>query len=280
MSEPQKNNVPNTSSSGSNNAALSGNPNGPAADLTGTAMQNNAPDAAIPVNNTPPNSGGNNPHNSVDAGTVQFSSAMTAKAEQPKDYFAEQNAKQAEKNQASAKARKRLLIILGAVIGVVVVALVAWLVVWLMRGDDVPTIANGTTEEIVDLRKVAQAAYEKNNNSNDSVPVTGEDNSNTDMAAAESVFDQALSSSSGSRYTNQILLSKMMFYFNNGYIDLALSMMNQIDVNALPLEQQAIFYDLASTAFSENGDAEAANNYWLLSYQISRELGNGGGGGE
>lgn len=288
MSEPQKNNVPNTSSSGTNNAALSGNPNAPAADSTGAAIQNNAPNAAISVNKTPTNSansGGNNPHNSVNADTVQFSSAMTAKAEQPKDYFAEQNAKQAEAKQASAKTRKRLLIILGAVIGVIVIALVAWLVVWLNSEPEV--VYTGETiyfndetiaENIVDLRKLAQNAFNKtdNNGSENSESGEGAELGN-DIAAAEVVFAHALSVPENKNYASQINLAKELFYQNNGYYEQLLENKDKVNPNDLTAEQRAAYYNAVSMAYYYTGDKAKSEEYMHLTQDAQSELGEFGG---
>lgn len=252
MSEPQKNNVPNTSSSGTNNAALSGNPNARAADSTGAAIQNNAPNAAISVNNTPTNSansGGNNPHNSVNADTVQFSSAMTAKAEQPKDYFAEQNAKQAEKNQASAKTRKRLLIIFGAVIGVVVVALVAWLVVWLTQDhadDEVPAPTS--------MQNEAQAAYEASGNS---------------AAAIKDFFNKRKAEATSNEEVTELLVVEASTYSANGLWEEAVSVAHEANnrVDGMTVEQLGRYYGTLFNVYSNLGDTATAEYYYNLSIE-------------
>lgn len=251
MSEPQKNNVPNTSSPSTNDAVLSGNPNAPAAGSIGAVMQNNVPDAAISVNNTPPNSansGGNNLHNSVNAGTVQFSSAMTAKAEQPKDYFAEQNAERAEKKQKVTKTRNRLLIILGAVIGIAVGALVAWLVVWLTQdhADDLPAPTS--------MQNEAQAAYEASGN---------------DAAAIKDFFNKQKAEATSDEEITELLVVEASTYSANGLWEDAASVAEEANgrIDSMTDEQLGRYSGTLFNVYSNLGDTTTAEYYYNLSIE-------------
>lgn len=274
-------------SGGANGASVpAAKAEGVAATSTGVTNNNvsSAPTGAHSGTNSSASATQNNSANPAEQ-RIQFHSAQTSQAVKPKDYFAEQNAKQAEKNQASAKTRKRLLIILGAVIGVVVIALIAWLVVWLNSEPEV--VYTGETvyfndetiaENMTNLQNLAQSALNQTNGSNDDNSGDGADSElGNDLAAAEVVFAHALSVPENKNYASQINLSKEIFYQNNGYYELLLENMNKVNPNDLTAEQRAAYYSAVSMAYYYTGDKDKSNEYIRLAQDAQRELGEFGG---
>lgn len=180
---------------------------------------------------------------------IQFHSAQTSQAVKPKDYFAEQNAKQAEKNQASAKTRKRLLIILGAVIGVVVVALVAWLVVWLTQDhadDEVPAPTS--------MQNEAQAAYEAGGNS---------------AAAIKDFFNKRKAEATSNEEVTELLVVEASTYSANGLWEDAASVAEEANgrVDSMTEEQLGRYYGTLFNVYMNLGDTAAAEHYYNLSIE-------------
>ena len=199
------------------------------------------------------------------------------KATRPKEYFDEQNRKNAEKKKQDNKNRKMILIIGAAIVGVLALIGIIWLVVIKANeptndpGTRVPIITNGSDEEVSKIREYLQDVY---NNTN-------KENSNNDdqskLNAADEALNDILNEPGGQEYINQINLAKMLFYFDNGLYSNIIAIKDSIDVNSLQPEQQITYYNTLYVTYQSLQDYEKANEYFVLSYNLSKELGGAGG---
>ena len=60
--------------------------------------------------------------------------------------------------------------------------------------------------------------------------------------------------------------------------DIAARVLDEVDPDQLPLDQQIIYYNVGSNAYQEGGDYARAEEYINLVYELSRAEGNGQGG--
>ena len=134
-------------------------------------------------------------------------------------------------------------------------------------GTDVPTIDNGSTEQILDLQDKAQEIY----NANSSAPQAER------LAKAIKIFEDALAQPDANNYADQIQLSKMMFYFINGYNDLTIKTISEINPDKLPNDQKAMFYNTANNAYAQNNDTEKSQEYQKLQTETIIQMGGGQG---
>ncbi len=212
--------------------------------------------------------------------TIQFHSAMSTKAEQKKDYFAEQNQQRA-KQQAQKNKRSRLAIItITSTICLALISLMAWLVILYLQKPEpeapIETIyfnSDTIEKDMVDLRDLANTAFDSKITEN----TDGELTVHGDVEAANTVFNTALSASQNQEFTSQINLSRITFYLNNGYYDLIIDYLNQIDAEKLSLIDQAAYYNAISMAYYRLCDEAKSLEYTRKAQEVQTKLGEFGG---
>ncbi len=193
------------------------------------------------------------------------------KATRPKEYFDEQNRKNAEKKKQDNKNRKMILIIGAAIVGVLALIGIIWLVVIKANeptndpGTRVPIITNGSDEEITQIRNYLQGIY--NDNTNDSIETDP-----SGLEAADEAFNEILKENGSDDYINQVNLAKIMFYFDNGFNEEILNNKDSINPTELALGQRASYYNIVALAYFDIGDSEQANKYLKLTSKTLYEL--------
>lgn len=208
---------------------------------------------------------------------VQFSSAMTTKAGQPKDYFAEQNQKQtAEKAKRSKQVKRALLIGIPALV-LVVGAIVAIVIVNFNKPVVTPSeenqqTANSIYNKVMD--KVDKLRPALNTPGGSAAP------SESAIAEADRVFEEAISEAVEIRNTGEadaIRVAQMLFYIS---VDTDYAKMIEIgekveNVGALELQQQLQYYNVMANAYARIDNEEKAAEYYAEASRIAGIL-NGG----
>ncbi len=198
------------------------------------------------------------------------------KATRPKEYFDEQNRKNAEKKKRDTKNRRNIIIIGAAILGALALIGLIWFVVIKINqpannpGTRTPIVTNGSDEEISKIREYLQDVYnsdgaDKNNNGQDK------------LNAADEALNEILNEPGGEEYANQINLAKMLFYFDNGLYSNIVAIKDSIHIDSLQPEQQITYYNTLYVTYQSLQDYEKANEYFVLSYNLSKELGGAGG---
>lgn len=200
------------------------------------------------------------------AAGVQFSSTtIGTQTAKPQDLFAEQNRVANEKKQKAKHDRKILFIVLGVVLGVAIIGVILWFV--LSSGSSKqaevpstpyvrqPILADDSTDSINALRDEAQSIFNETNRIADVNQFFNEE---------KELIDQA--------YYNQFILGELLFYVPNGFYRQADIVGNEVDPEALTLEQRGTFYDAMYNTYMSLGDDEKAGEYFGLSYMTQIEL--------
>lgn len=231
----------------------------------------NTANPAVPV--IPP------PNNPANKDTVQFTTAMATKSGQPKDYFVEQNQKQAEKK-AQYRKKLKFFLLLSIIPCACLIALITILVIHSNNESATSPIAatiyfddKTVNEDMIDLRNLATGAF-------NTVVVEESDGQvtiNGDIDAANEVFNAALSVPQNDKYSSQINLSRIIFYLNNGRYDLVIKSLDNIDTESLTTAQRASYYNTVAMACYYIGDEEKSAEYTRLAQNAQAELGEFGG---
>lgn len=204
---------------------------------------------------------------------AQFqSSNIGSWASRQEDFFAEQNRQAEEKRQKSERTRKKVLPVAIIAGGIVAAGLIIWGIVALIiaittepPAPDVPTIAGGTTEDISDYSDVLQEFFNKDGGNN--------------LAAVEEAVNNTLGTNNGKEYADQVRLAELYILQNNGYYAEAVDKAQAINVDNLDLNQKISFYGVLYYCNTLLGNAEAANEYMKIQYELSQQQGGQGGGG-
>lgn len=214
--------------------------------------------------------------------TLKFeSSVIGIKTTKRQDPFAEQNKRAAKQQKEDQKKRKIAAIVLSIVGGVVVVGLVIWLIVFLIQNFAPDESATGTvvfssdtvTQDMTDLGNLANSAFGGEVTRNDE----GEIVVNGNMDAADTVFDKTINFPQNQDFTNQINLSRIKFYQDNGRYDLVINYLEQIDPEKLSVSERASYYNIASITYHQLGDDEKSEEYLRLAQNAQVEMGEFGG---
>ncbi len=200
---------------------------------------------------------------------VKFSSRSKSVSGEKVDYFAEQNAKRAEKDKKAAKVRKWGLVIWALIVLATVITAVVLVVTKMQRpklnvpeegGDSSSSDGNSGMAAVEDLNEqvteVFAPTYSVDENGN--VVVSG------DLEAAKAAFEAALANPANKKRINTIYLSQIVFYASisdhQGVIDVAA----KVDPEKLNISEKIKFYNLTYLAYAALGDTEHANQYYTL----------------
>lgn len=206
--------------------------------------------------------------------TVRFDSATGSKSSQKLDPFAEQNAKRTEQKKGKNRRRKTIIIVTLLIAGLVAIGIIVYLMVVLIQSQspsepdvDIPTVDDGSTEQLLNLQDEAQKIYNANASNSQAER----------LAKAVKVFEDAIAQPNAKDYIDQIQLSKVMFYFINGYNTLAIKTISEINPDKLPNDQKAMFYNTANNAYAQNNDIEKSQEYQKLQTETIIQMGGGQG---
>ncbi len=202
------------------------------------------------------------------------------KATRPKEYFDEQNRKNAEKKKRDTKNRRNIIIIGAAILGALaLIGLIWFVVIKIMPVDEptskvpIPVMTDGSNEEISEVRKYLQAYYGE-------ATVSADNNSpeaQTKLNEAEAALDRVLAEPGGEEYKNQILLAQLQFLVENSLYSEASELDGKIDTDALSLEQRGTYYNFLAQTYSVLGDSEKSQEYFKTSIDILVTAGGIGG---
>lgn len=194
------------------------------------------------------------------------------KATRPKEYFDEQNRKNAEKKKQDNKNRKMILIIGAAIVGVLVLIGIIWLVVIKMTPVNepagkvpIPVMTDGSNEEISEVQNYLQDIYD-----NDGKATTS--NAQMRLDTADEAFAGLVEKQKDSTYLSQINLAKLLFYANNGFSEAIISNKDSVNPEVLSLDQKASYYNILASAYRSIGDIEQADRYLRMTSEILYEL--------
>ena len=206
-----------------------------------------------------------------------FQSNMQTASQQPKDYFAEQNQKRAEKAAKQTKTRKRLIIGLVLLL-VIIVAVIVILLVFRPQhsgpvvsddaGQDGSSVVGGNSElagvENLNQQVTEVFAPTYSVDANGNVVVNG------DMAAAEATFEAALANPANEKRTSTIYLAQIVFYSSLGDNQRIVEIVPNVKPDDLNISEKIKFYNLAYLAYAALGDKNQATHY----YNLTREAAN------
>lgn len=217
------------------------------------------------------------PGNVAGSNPVQFNSAMSAKADQPKDYFAEQNAKRNEKKKKRSKQIK-LALIIGIPTSILVVCAVVALVILnfnkpvVTPSEENQQTANSIYDKVMD--KVNKVRPALTNPGASTAP------SEASVAEADKIFEDAIAEATEIRNVGEadaIRVAQMLFYISVGtdyakMIEIGEKVEN---VDALELQQQLQYYNVMANAYAREDNSEKAAEYYAEASRIAGIL-NGG----
>lgn len=233
-----------------------------------------------------------NPANTNPSNQVAFkSSDIGVKTTVKEDPFAPQNQRTAAKKQHAKKERKKFYLIGGIIVAVVVIALIIWGLIIILNADSegdggiekpvMPTdasayepesdrIVSATVENVGDL---AQEAFQADGNNPE---------------AAQEIFDAAIQDITNNNqqnngqtqaYINQVQISELLFYLNNGYNDKIIEMEKEIKPETMTDEQVAAYYNIIYNAYANEGtNQEKINEYANLMFESAQKAGGFGDG--
>ena len=197
------------------------------------------------------------------------------KATRPKEYFDEQNRKNAEKKKQDNKNRKMILIIGAAIVGVLVLIGIIWLVVIKANepkgptGQNIPSIDSGSNEEVDKIQQYLQTVYDDYEDKDNADNGT---NNSAKLEATNQATEEILAEGNNSDYASQIFLAQIKFYFSYGYYDEIIANADKIDVNQLTPEQKLSYYNCLALAYQEKGNQQKADEYYVLMFKVSEEV--------
>lgn len=154
------------------------------------------------------------------------------------DFFAEQNARNAEKKAKNAKIIKRIAIIGGLILALAIAGIVAWFVI---KGGD--QSGKLTMEDINNLRFTFADIYSETNSLDD----------------VRNRYNQILNTEIGRENADQVKLQLMFFYMNNGFAARAVEVGETVDLAKLNNESQSAYYNQMYNAYLNTGDWDKAS---------------------
>lgn len=206
---------------------------------------------------------------------VQFKSkdigSWASKQENP---FAKQNRERQAKKQERDEKRQKVapffvVFASAAVIGVALWGLVM-LVVGLINqpGPDVPMIAGDTNEDISNYKDILKNFY--NQRPDGTVDEKIED--------VEKAVQETLDTKQGKEYEKSVRIAQAQLYADNGLYDRVISTVGDLDTEGMTLDQLHTYYNMMYIAYSETGNVEKTQEYFVLTYDIGEQLQGANGG--
>ena len=201
------------------------------------------------------------PKKSNDKPEVQFTADKighwASKQENP---FAEQNRKAAAKKQREHEQAKKATPIVAIILGVAatiaavggLVVLIVFLINLWPKPEEAPIISGDSAADISDYRDILQDFY--NNDGIDKV---------------DSIINNALDTNEGKEYTNQLLLSQALFYYDNSMCERVLSIGKQIDEGRLTNQNKQMFYNIMYDCYARTGNKDLSDQYFDKLYDLS-----------
>lgn len=192
-------------------------------------------------------------------------------ADRQVDFFAEQNARAAEKKAKNKKTIKMILLIGGIILVLAVAGVVLW---FTLKGDtkDTNTPAKVEENKSTSILEEARDLYSANGGANFSSNLDGSANE-----ATEQFFADALDEAGGDEtLTSEILLAQLLFYLNQGSGDCGtlLSYEDRIDANLLNASDRSTLYNVYGLCYQQAGNTEKYNYYSFQSYKLAMEIEN------
>lgn len=193
------------------------------------------------------------PGNAAGSNPVQFNSAMSTKAGQPKDFFAEQNQKRQDEIERKRKRTKVSIILVSIILVVLVVTgVVLWILIF--SKDNTTSNESDLPQQIV-MQNEAQTAYEDGGRS---------------VAAIEKYFANKIAearSAHNETRVRELMLIKMAIFGANYYTEQVIEAAKDIDIDDLSKEQIGTYCGMLSNAYSTLGDMEKAEYYSNLAIE-------------
>lgn len=225
--------------------------------------------------NPPSQPKANGPGDPAGSSPVQFNSKTSAKANQPKDYFAEQNKKRAEKKQKAKKIHK-IAILISAIAMLVLIVLIVVLVSSHSGPvvDDDEQGGNGSELSAVqNLNEQVEEVFEPSFS-------VGEDGNlvmNGDFEAVEQMYAAALDNPANAGRIDTIYLAQMTFYSSFGDTERVVEIAQKVEPKKLNSVEKASFYNLAYLAYNALGDTLHAEYYNKLMREAGSKIEEIGG---
>ncbi len=118
----------------------------------------------------------------------------------------------------------------------------------------IPTIANDTFEEINNYTDYLQEIHDSNPNNQNII---------------QDIVDKTLSTSSGAKYNNEVLLAQMRYLFQNNLCQEMIAIKDRIDANALAGEDRIGYYNMLTNCYYGLDNEEEWRKYSELGYELS-----------
>lgn len=200
---------------------------------------------------------------------IQFHSEKGSKATQKVDLFAEQNAKQAEKQATRAKKRKRNITATVVIVGIIIVGVLVIILVNSNKSE-----SNLTPSEINENE--AQSTYQDAINQINSEAINGFP-SNENISEANAVFEESIFQAVDENNTNMadsLRVAQMLFYndVSTNYEKIIEIGESVEDIQSLEPIQQLRFYNLMATAYSAVGDKEKSIDSFFKAVVIAESF--------
>lgn len=152
------------------------------------------------------------------------------------DFFAEQNARTAEKKAKNSKIIKLASIIGGIVAIIIIAGIVGWLVFFGNKDEKL------TVEEINNLRFTFGEIYDADNSLED----------------VRQRYDEIMKSDIGRENADAVKLQLLFFYVSNGFMARGVEIGETIDVEKLNQEAKSAYYNQMYNAYATTGQLDKA----------------------
>ncbi len=152
------------------------------------------------------------------------------------DFFAEQNARSAEKKAKNNKIIKWAAIVGGAVVVLAITGVIIWLVFFANKQDDL------TLEEVNDLRFTFGDIYKADGSLDD----------------VRQRYDEIMRSDVGRENADAVKLQLLFFYVSNGFMARGVEIGETIDVVKLSQEAKSTYYSQMYNAYATTGQIDKA----------------------
>lgn len=152
------------------------------------------------------------------------------------DFFAEQNARSAEKKAKNNKIIKWAAIVGGAVVVLAIAGVIIWLVFFANKQDDL------TLEEVNDLRFTFGDIYKADGSLDD----------------VRQRYDEIMRSDVGRENADAVKLQLLFFYVSNGFMARGVEIGETIDVVKLSQEAKSTYYSQMYNAYATTGQIDKA----------------------
>lgn len=206
--------------------------------------------------------------------------------------FAEQNRKNQAKKQERNKKREKATPYVVVISAITVISLAIWglvvIIVALSNPKDgiiVPTITGSSEEDIVSYRDQLQQFYNQKKDEQ-----LGEDEVlySPDLGMemtfeidpqvkqellndVEQTVQNTLNTPNGRKNANAVLCAQAYLYYNNGYYQEVVDVLQQIDLEQLSNNVKINIYEVAANSYYLLGDEESANEYYDLLFSTQAE---------